>query len=461
MGLLQGAGVVAKIRKLLTSGIGRYILPFQQPAPEECALKSLRILLPPLNHLENPIRIITIPRGAMGVGPPAAPPYGMPDLSTTFTSQEQPMDPSPSTVEPTVTLTEALSGIVWARLSSDTKRVFAEIGEDAERAGLGQALRTLYRRLDTCILEDALNAQILFLEEDYLPELDPNAKNAASRLQRTHNAIRELAQIVRKLKKYEDKFIEECESENSRIRSIAPPMRIGRYLPNSVQYIAYSVAVWVREELDITIPQWDDLSNYDLFDQKLEKEPWIPDARIESRLLILNALIEGVLNANIPETSARIPKKRGYVEKEGFRPTSIKNRDISKPVTLNVSGYKDFIEWQFLRISGNEDRKLLSKDPPRTILKTWAPGSPLSSTKLNLYETALDGCVDSMIAGLVVGLAEDSFAVALRKAKPLNWRLPMSLPALSWDAIDGVSSATVKRIVETAIDKMLKEANRV
>ena len=365
-----------------------------------------------------------------------------------------------STLEPTVTLTEALSGIVWASLSEDTKRVFAEVEEDAERTGLGNALRTLYRRLDSCTLEDALSAQIHFLDDDYLPDLDPDAKNGSNRIERTRKAILELDRVIDEIEKYKEAFNKECELETSRIHAIEPPMRIGRYLPNSVKYIAYSVAVWAREHLQITIPQWDDLSQYDLFDSELDQEKWTEDARIEARLKVLNALVEGALNAEIPDRSNRIPKKRGYVEKEGFRPTRKKNPSPAEPISLNVNGIKDFIEWQFLRISGDENIRLLSKDPPRELLDQWSPESPFSSTTVNLRRRPLDENADLMIAGLAVGLAEDQFAEDLKKAKPIEWQLPPALTNIQWDAVDGVSEATVKRIVQQSIDKLLKRAKR-
>lgn len=366
-----------------------------------------------------------------------------------------------STLESTITLTEALSGVVWASLSEDTKRVFAEVEEDAEQTGLGDALRTLYRRLDSCTLEDALSAQIRFLNDYYLPDLDPDAKNGPSRIERTLKAIRELDTIADKIEEYEEEFNEACESEASCIQAIAPPMRIGRYLPNSVQYIAYSVAVWAREQLDITIPQWDDLSHYYLFDSELEDEPWIQDARIEARLKVLNALVEGALNAEIPDRSDRIPKKCASIEQEGLRLGNKKNPKPTELVSPKITGFIDFMQWQFVRMSGSTTVKLLTKEPPREILEQWTPNSPLSSVTVNLYQRKLSNCADLMIAALAVGLAEDAFGVELKIAKPLQWNLPSALTNVHWDAIDGVSEATVKRIMQVSIDKMLRKAKGI
>lgn len=366
-----------------------------------------------------------------------------------------------STIETTVTQTEALSAIVWARLSNDTKRVFAEVEGYAQRENMGEALKTLYRQLDVCTLEDALSAQIHFLTDDYLPSLTQDTKNA-NRIKRTRQAIDELDKIIDELEYYTDTFNKECQQETSRIHAINPPMRIGRFLPNSVKYIAHSVAIWARECHKIIIPQWDDLGQYDVFDSKLDQEQWSEDARIEARLKVLNALVEGVLNAEIPNRSVRIPKKKyGYVDKPGFRPTKGKNPNPAEPLALNVAGIKDFLEWQFLRISGDKNIRLLSKDPAREILEKWSPERPLSSATVNLYRRPLSKCADLMTAGLAVGLAEDQFAKELKKARPLQWHLPSALTNIQWDAIDGVSEATVKRIVQVSIDKMLKRAKRL
>lgn len=344
-----------------------------------------------------------------------------------------------------VTIHEAMAGLIWASQSRPTRKVFEDIEQEAATTGEPKALADFYRRLDGCQVEDWLGARIAFLDKYHLWRTNPDNPHQFEHMLVVQEAIDELDALRAKLPEFEKEFHNELCKENSRIQVSQSPTGVARYL-------ARSVALWAREQLGIIISEWEDFSNYNLYEDGLRQEAWAEEAQREAHLHVLNAVLHAALGAEIPERSDRIPPK-------GLRLQFKTDKKSNHPGKINEEGFIAFIEHQFYRITDDADRTLLPRETSRKLLEKWAALSYLSSRMLDPYGAPKQKCVQYMIAGLVIGLAEDQFAKDLRTDKPLNWQMPSTFESIDLNRIDHVHPRTAHQIVRTCIDRLLKKAS--
>lgn len=339
----------------------------------------------------------------------------------------------------TVTFEEVVAKLIKSKAMKLVAEAINNQANDAWNAERGEPLADLKHHLDRCATDDAIVAWIKFLEDNHLwrPDLEtPESVNQFTVVEKIATAITELEQLRTQLKEYEKKFDEELAAANPRFETAHSPTGTDRYL-------ACEVASWSREQFGITILEWEDLANYNLYGTGIPH--WIDTnvARHAAYFDVLNALLRAAMKIDLLRNSPQRPPGREL-------------RLRTKNGDPNVSDLRRLIEHQLWRLAPDSPEPLLKESPGRDRLYDWYKwfsGGP--SADRPIYSDKTVQSVRALNTGLIISLADDSYLAQLTNSSTPPYPLPSALGDFDPARIDGVHRKTVEGVLAESVEAVM------
>src|SRR6056297_1827606 len=292
-----------------------------------------------------------------------------------------------------------------------------------------RALSNLNSELEFCSIEDALLVRIECLK-DCLSEPDRKlpVEEDDEGDEAVRNAIQTIEESLDNLQLIMETFQHDRTSTPQMIEIAAAPSGIKRY-------VARSVALWARKKFDIAVKDWYDISAYNLFADALPK--WI-DVEQEQRNAHFDVL-DSLLRSLLPLDEDSLTGSNRY---PGGWPGCFK-----KNGTVKTGAIMTFIKHQWGTFDPSPHINFPKRDLFYDRLKPWTQYymTGLYSTRpIYTYETI--GNTRLMIAGLLVGIADDSYGEDLREASGDPWPMPDETIDAIAASIHRISPETTKEI---------------
>ena len=345
-----------------------------------------------------------------------------------------------------VTFEEAMAKIIGYEGTAVPEELIRTVDTQPWTDKTTRALADLNHKLEFCSLEDALLIRIECLKDLLSNQTDQDVaedENGDGSDEVIKDAIREIDDKIEYLHFVKFQFETDRKRDPDTIETAVSPSGIRRYR-------AHSVAAWAREKRNIEIKDWYDISKVDLFARDIPEaiSRWVNIAQeqLDAHFDVLNGLLFSLkqIDPRDLEGSNRYPREwHGIFKKNG---------------TIKIQAIIDFVQHQIDRLEPPQNAELPEKDAFYERLNPWKKYylTGLNSARPK-YNNESIAYTQIIIAGLLIGLANDSYGEDLFETSGDAWPMPETIDKFASTSIQRISPETTNEILCRSIDRLMRQ----